>query len=113
MMVGERRREIGIMLSMGARRRQIEGIFVLDGLFVGAVGTALGSLLGYLGFLYLDRVGISVPGDVYFVDHVPVVAQASDFLLVALVAMGITLLATLLPSAEAARLRPMDIIRYT
>jgi len=41
------------------------------------------------------------------------VAQASDFLLVALVAMGITLLATLLPSAEAARLRPMDIIRYT
>lgn len=113
MMVGERRREIGIMLSMGARRRQIEGIFVLDGLFVGAVGTLLGSLLGYLGYLYLDRVGIAVPGDVYFVDHVPVVAQATDFLLVGAVAMGITLLATLLPSAEAARLRPMDIIRYT
>ena len=113
MMVGERRREIGIMLSMGASQRQVQGIFVLDGLFVGAVGTVLGSLLGYLGFLYLDKVGISVPGDVYFVDHVPVIAQTLDFLIVAVVAMGITLLATLLPSAEAARLRPMEIIRYT
>lgn len=113
MMVGERRREIGIMLSMGAGRRQIEGIFVLDGLYAGVVGTALGTLLGWLGWLYLDRVGIPVPGDVYFVDHVPVVAQAGDFVLVAVVALGITLLATLLPSAEAARLRPMDIIRYT
>ncbi len=113
MMVGERRREIGIMLSMGASKRQVEGIFVLEGLFVGAMGTLLGSLFGYLGFMYLDRVGISVPGDVYFVDHVPVVAQTVDFLLVAAVAMGITLMATLLPSAEAARLRPMEIIRYT
>jgi lipoprotein-releasing system permease protein len=113
MMVGERRREIGILLAMGARRRQIQGIFLLDGLAVGAMGTALGSLLGWLGFLYLDRVGIGLPGDVYFVDQVPVIAQPLDFVMVAGAAMFITLLATWLPSLEASRLRPMEIIRYT
>ncbi|MDO9694625.1 MAG: ABC transporter permease [Candidatus Latescibacteria bacterium] len=113
MMVGERRREIGILLSMGARRRQIQTIFLLEGCYVGIWGTALGTLLGWLGTVYLDKVGIRIPGDVYFMDHVPVVAQAGDFLGVAAAALVITLLATLLPSGEAARLRPMDIIRYT
>jgi len=113
MMVGERRREIGILLAMGARRAQIRTIFLLDGLAVGALGTALGSLLGWLGVLYLERVGIGLPGNVYIVDHVPVVAQASDFLLVAGMALLITLGATWLPAVEASRLRPMEIIRYT
>jgi len=113
MMVGERRREIGILLAMGARRRQIQAIFLLDGLAVGAAGTAIGSLLGWLGILYLEKVGIRLPGDVYFVDHVPVIAQPLDFVMVAVVALLITLGATLLPSVEASRLRPMEIIRYT
>ncbi len=113
MMVGERRREIGILLSMGARRRQIQTIFLIEGCYVGFWGTALGTLLGWLGTVYLDRIGIRIPGDVYFMDHVPVVAQTGDFLGVAAAALVITLLATLLPSGEAARLRPMDIIRYT
>ncbi len=113
MMVGERAREIGILLAMGARRSQVQGVFVLQGLAIGAGGTALGSLLGWLGYLYLDRVGFRLPGDVYFLDRVPVVAQAGDYLLVAAAALGITLVATLWPSREAARLRPMEIIRWT
>ncbi len=113
MMVGERRREIGILLAMGARPGQIRGIFLATGLVVGGVGVLLGTLLGLGGYLFLDRVGIPLPGDVYFIDHVPVVAQTADFLLVAVVALGITLLATLVPSGEAARTRPMEIIRYT
>jgi len=113
MMVGERSREIGILISMGARRRQIQGIFMLDGLLVGAGGVALGTLLGWLGTLYLQRVGIGLPGDVYFVDRVPVLVQTLDFVMVAGAALGVTLLATLLPSRDAARLKPMEIIRYT
>jgi len=113
MMVGERSREIGILLSMGARPRQIQGIFITNGLCLGAVGTALGSLLGYLGTVYLERFGFKLPGDVYFLDHVPVVAQAGDFLAVAGVAMVITLLSTLFPSWLGSRLKPMEIIRYT
>jgi len=108
MMVGER----GILLAMGARSSQVQGVFVLQGLAIGAFGTIVGSLAGYLGFLYLDRVGFRLPGDVYFVDRVPAVAQAGDFLAVAGAALAITLLATLWPSREAARLRPMEIIRW-
>jgi len=113
MMVGERAREIGILLAMGARRSQVQGVFVLQGLAIGAGGTALGSLLGWLGYLYLDRVGFRLPGDVYFLDRVPVVAQAGDYLSVAGAALLITLGATFWPSREAARLRPMEIIRWT
>lgn len=113
MMVGERRREIGILLAMGASRGQIQGIFLLNGLWLGTVGTALGSLLGWLGTQYLIHHGLPLPGEVYFVDHVPCIAQASDFLAVGLTGLVITLLATLLPSREASRLDPMEIIRYT
>ncbi len=113
MMVGERSREIGILLAMGARGGQIQGIFMLEGLFLGGAGTLLGSALGYAGYLYLDRVGVRLPGDVYFVERVPVVARLEDFLTVAAAALAITLLATLWPSREASRLRPMEIIRYT
>ncbi|MFH1845784.1 MAG: ABC transporter permease [bacterium] len=113
MMVGERRREIGIMLSMGARQGQIQGIFMLDGLYLGVVGAVVGSLLGYLGTVCLDRFGLRLPSDVYFIDHVPVLAQWNDFLIVAGVTILITLGATLVPSWEAARLKPMQIIRNT
>jgi lipoprotein-releasing system permease protein len=113
MMVGERRREIGILLSMGARRSQIQSIFMLDGLYLGLVGACLGSLLGYLGTVYLEKFGFKLPSDVYFIDHVPVVAQWGDFLAVAAATLVITLAATLVPSREAATLKPMEIIRYT
>jgi lipoprotein-releasing system permease protein len=113
MMVGERRREIGILLSMGAHRSQIQGVFMLDGLFLGVVGVLVGSLLGWLGTVYLARFGFKLPSDVYFIDHVPVVAQWGDFLSVAGATLLITLAATLVPSHEAARLKPMEIIRYT
>ncbi len=113
MMVGERRREIGILLSMGAGPGQVQGIFLINGLWLGLLGTAIGSLLGWLGTVYLDRVGLRLPSDVYFLDHVPVVAQWGDFLAVGAAALLITLAATLMPSREAARLKPMEIIRYT
>jgi lipoprotein-releasing system permease protein len=113
MMVGERTREIGILLAMGASPGQIRGIFLLNGLWLGAIGTALGSGLGWLGTQYLIHKGLPLPGEVYFIDHVPCIAQASDFLVVAATALGITLLATLMPSSEASRLDPMEIIRYT
>ena len=113
MMVGERSREIGILLSMGARRNQIQGIFMINGLVLGALGTGIGSLLGFLGTVALDKFGFKLPGDVYFLDHVPVIAQWGDFLAVGLVALVVTLLATVSPSREAAKLEPMEIIRYT
>jgi lipoprotein-releasing system permease protein len=113
MMVGERRREIGILLAMGTPRRQIMGVFVLNGLQLGSVGVALGTLLGLGGIGFLHYFGISLPGDVYFVESVPVLAQWTDFLLVTGMTFGIALVAALWPAWEASNLKPMDIIRYT
>nr|MEE4268259.1 ABC transporter permease [Candidatus Krumholzibacteria bacterium] len=113
MMVGERRREIGILLAMGTPRRQIMGVFVLNGLQLGSVGVALGTLLGLGGIAFLHFYGISLPGDVYFVESVPVLAQWTDFLLVTGMTFGIALVAALWPAWEASNLKPMDIIRYT
>ncbi len=113
MMVGERRREIGILLAMGARRRQVMGIFLLNGLWLGGIGIALGCALGLGGIWFLKAHGVRLPGDVYFVDHVPVLLQWGDFALVAVVSLVISLGAGLWPSWEASKLEPVDIIRYT
>ena len=113
MMVGERRREIGILLAMGAPRRRIMGIFLLDGFWLGSIGVACGSALGLAGIWALHTFGFSLPGDVYFVDKVPVLLQWGDFLVIARVGLGISLLAGVWPSWEASNLKPMEIIRYT
>ncbi|MBD3222181.1 FtsX-like permease family protein [bacterium] len=113
MMVGERGREVGILLAMGASPGQIQRIFVLNGLWLGFWGTAIGSLLGWLASLYLVHFGIQIPGDVYFVDRMPCIPVWTDFVAVAVAAMALTLVSTLVPSREASRLDPMEIIRYT
>jgi lipoprotein-releasing system permease protein len=113
MMVGERNREIGILLAMGASRGQVMGIFVLNGMWIGVAGTALGTLLGWGGAAFLQAVPVGLPGDVYFLDHVPVLIQGLDLVLVAGGSLVLTLLAALGPSFAASRLEPMEIIRYT
>ena len=113
MMVGERRREIGILLAMGTPRGRIMGIFLLDGFWLGSLGVVAGSALGLAGIWALHTFGFKLPGDVYFIDTVPVLLQWTDFILVAAVGMGISLLAGIWPSWEASNLQPMEIIRYT
>ena len=113
MMVGERRREIGILLAMGTKRSQVMGIFLFNGVWLGVVGVFYGTLLGLAGVFFLDQFGINLPGDVYLVETVPVLLQWVDVLLIALVTLVMSLAAGLWPSWEASNLKPMDIIRYT
>jgi lipoprotein-releasing system permease protein len=113
MMVGERRREIGILLAMGVPRNRIMGIFLLTGAWLGMVGAAVGSGLGLAFVWYLQAHGIALPGDVYFVETVPAQLQWGDFWLTAGMTLVIAVLAGLWPSWEASNLKPMDIIRYT
>ncbi len=63
--------------------------------------------------MYLLHVGLKLPGDVYFVEQIPVIIQLSGFAIVGISALFMTLISTLLPSSEAARLKPIEIIRYT
>ena len=113
MVVMEKRRDIGILKSMGATSRSVMRIFIAEGVAVGLIGTVLGCLTGFVGCYLLQKYKfITLPGDVYFIDKLPVKMEAGDFLMVALVAVGVCFTATLYPSWKASRLVPVEAIRY-
>jgi lipoprotein-releasing system permease protein len=98
---------------MGARRSQVRNIFVIQGLTLGAVGTLAGLLLGY-AFAWAAEAYRLIPLDpqVYAVPFVPFHANGFDALWIAAVALGISFAATFLPARAAARILPVDILRY-
>ncbi|MCL4460517.1 MAG: lipoprotein-releasing ABC transporter permease subunit [Nitrospirae bacterium] len=111
MIVMDKGKEIAILKTMGATQRQIRNIFMIDGLLIGLVGTAAGLPIGYLITFLLEHF-YRLPNDVYFVSHIPVIIRASDILSVSLSAIGISFVATLYPSSRAARLDPIQSLRY-
>ena len=113
MMVMEKNRDIAVLMSMGARKRQVWAVFTLHGLLIGSVGTLLGLLLGY-GASWLGGHYRLIPlqADIYALSSVPFHAQPWDGLWIALAALTISFLATLYPSLAAAKLDPMEILRY-
>jgi lipoprotein-releasing system permease protein len=111
MLVLEKAREIAVLKSMGAGVPSVMKIFVLEGVVIGSVGTAFGLLLGYGTCLLIDKVGIPLDPEVYYISNLPVAIDPSQFAFVALAAMAISFLATLYPATKAARLRPVDGLR--
>jgi len=113
MVVADRTREIGILKAMGMKRRGILSVFVLQGVWIGVVGTALGTGGGLFLCWLLDRYEIiRIPPDVYFVDHLPVSLQVTDVLLIVGGSVAVALLATIYPALQASRLEPVDAIRH-
>ena len=113
MMVMKKTREIAILKSMGATRQSIMQIFMLNGLLIGGLGTGIGLLLGLFLCGLLKRYEfIHLPKDVYPLSTLPVQVQGLDVLAIVLAAMAISFLATLYPSWKAARLDPVEAIRY-
>ena len=113
MMVMEKTRDIAVLMSMGTRKSQIRRLFITQGLLIGLVGTVIGLTLGYAlswagGHYHL----LSLAPEVYSIDYVPFAPRAIDGALVALVAIGISLVATLYPSWSAARILPAEALRY-
>jgi lipoprotein-releasing system permease protein len=113
MMVMEKTRDIAVLISMGTRKSQVRRIFIAQGVLIGVVGTAIGLVLGYAlswagGHYHL----LSLAPEVYSIDYVPFAPQAIDGGLVALVAIGISLIATVYPSWSAARILPAEALRY-
>jgi lipoprotein-releasing system permease protein len=113
MMVMEKNRDIAVLMSMGARKRQVWAVFTLHGLLIGGFGTLLGLILGY-GTSWLGGHYKLVPlqADVYALASVPFHARPWDGVWITLAALGISFLATLYPSLSAARLDPVEILRY-
>lgn len=113
MVVVDRTREIGILKSMGMTDRAILRVFRLQGLWIGMIGTSLGVALGLAMAWALDRYQfISIPADLYYLDHLPVAVDLLDVATIIVVSMGITFLATLYPASRAAGLRPVEAIRH-
>jgi len=113
MIVLEKQREIGILKAMGASRREIVRIFLYEGLIIGIVGTTLGLLAGYaVCWGQLTFKWFSLPGDVYFLNSLPIRMQALDFVVIALVSMGLSILASVYPARRAGALDPVVAIRY-
>jgi lipoprotein-releasing system permease protein len=112
MMVRDRQRDIGIFLSLGASRVGLLTVFVQLGMVIGATGVVAGTALGLLICFLLNTVGLPLPADIYFVDQLPVHVKTVDVGLIAVVALGMTFLATLVPSWMASRLPPVEVLRY-
>ena len=117
MLVMEKKRDIAVLMSMGARKSGIRKIFVYDGMIIGTVGTLLGTLFGYLICRFLEtsnfiKEAIPFDDNVYPISEFPVRIEPVYFLVVAASSLLICFLATLYPSYRASRENPVESLRY-
>ncbi|MCA9727581.1 MAG: ABC transporter permease, partial [Candidatus Eisenbacteria bacterium] len=113
MLVMEKKRDVGILRSMGATAREIGTIFVIEGLVIGGIGMVLGTAAGLGLCAILDRYQlIKLPGDVYFIETLPIDVQAWDVVVVQIAVLVISFLATVYPAWTASRLDPVEAIRH-
>jgi len=113
MMVLRKTREIGILKTIGAKPAVMTRVFIYAGLLIGLVGTGAGAAFGVLASWLLNRYRfVTLPGDVYFIENLPVDMQWQDFTVVCLAAVLITLAATIYPALRASRMDPVEAIRY-
>ncbi|HML55444.1 MAG TPA: lipoprotein-releasing ABC transporter permease subunit [Solidesulfovibrio magneticus] len=113
MLVMEKTRDIAILMSMGATPAAIRKIFMLQGVIIGVVGTALGYALGLGVALALEKYQfIKIPGDVYPMDHLPVRLDWPDMVIIGVTALALCFLATMYPARQAARLSPVEALRH-
>ena len=121
MMVMEKTKEVGILKALGATKGLLLRIFVLQGFVIGLVGTCVGFVCGLAITMHLNTITAWItkwtglkffPKDIYYLNKIPTHIDFSHYLIIALCALGISLLAAVYPALRAARLDPVDAIRY-
>jgi lipoprotein-releasing system permease protein len=113
MMVMEKTRDIAVLMSMGTRKAQVRRMFIAQGVLIGVLGTAIGLVLGFaLSWIGGHYRVLSLAPEVYSIDYVPFAPRIMDGALVALVAIGISLVATIYPSWSASKILPAEALRY-
>jgi lipoprotein-releasing system permease protein len=113
MMVMEKTKDIAVLMSLGTKKKQIRRVFVAQGVLIGVIGTAIGLVLGYaISWAGGHYHFISLSPEVYSIDYVPFAPRLMDGLIVALVSIGISFVATIYPSWSAARILPAEALRY-
>ena len=112
LLVRQKSRDIAILKTMGTSSRRVMGIFMMQGLVIGVVGTTIGAVSGVALCYVLDRYElIQIPMDVYQVSHVPFVVLPLDLLTVVTATILICFLATIYPSRQASALDPIQALR--
>ena len=113
MMVMEKTKDIAVLMSLGTKKKQIRRVFIAQGVLIGVIGTAIGLALGYaISWAGGHYHFISLSPEVYSIDYVPFAPRLSDGIIVALVSIGISFVATIYPSWSAARILPAEALRY-
>ena len=112
MVVMEKKKDIAILRSMGATQQSIRKIFLLKGCLIGVVGTILGVVLGLLVCALIANYPFKLPDGVFLISTVPVRIYLSNFVVVACASFVVCLLASIYPARQAAKLDPVEIIRY-
>ncbi|MGA3090740.1 MAG: FtsX-like permease family protein [Terriglobales bacterium] len=113
MMVMEKTKDIAVLMSLGTKKKQIRRVFIAQGVLIGVIGTAIGLVLGYaMSYAGGHYHFIALSAEVYSIDYVPFAPRLIDGVLVALVSVGISLVATIYPSWSAARILPAEALRY-
>jgi lipoprotein-releasing system permease protein len=113
MMVMEKTRDIAVLMSFGVRAEQVRRIFLFQGLLISVIGTVIGLLLGYgISWLGGHYRFIHLDASVYSIDYLPFAPTLLDAVVVAAVSLGVSLIATLYPSASAAKVLPAEALRY-
>jgi lipoprotein-releasing system permease protein len=109
----EKTKDVAVLMSMGAKRRQIRGIFMFQGVLIGVIGTVAGLILGYgIAIAGAKYHFVALSAEVYSIDYLPFAPRLIDGLLIAAVALLISFVATLYPSWSAARVLPAEALRY-
>jgi len=113
MRVMEKTKDIGILKAIGAKNNDVRAIFTLEGFFIGFIGTILGSGAGLL-IVWLQQTYklIKLPNDIYYIDALPMSINWHDPAVIAVAAILLSLLATVYPSSQAARLDVVEALRY-
>ncbi len=112
MIVLDKQKEIAILKSMGADRRGIMAVFLIEGLVIGAIGTLTGLVGGFLVATMVKHVDVGLDPEIYMIDYLPVRIVPLEFLIIGLVATFISFLATIGPSWWASKWNPVDGLRY-
>ena len=113
MIIIEKIKEIGILKALGCTRKQIRAIFMVEGTIIGTVGTILGGVSAiFLVWLQSEYQLISIPEDVYFMDRIPVIISWKYFSLIFISSILISIMASVLPTSYAGKIKPAEAVRY-